>query len=974
VATIALSFFILFVRVPPGASAVRAWRGGGTPSLLAPGWAFRIPWAQTIDRFEGGLVRVDGHADAASKEGTAVTLPFEVTLRPTSQALLRLAQEGTSGGARAALADRAASRLREWAASAGTYDLASGRSGEVLADRLRDSLQKDDPGSSAEVRLGTPVLAPEVAASFARESIFARRAETGIDLLLVGLDGADWDVIEPMASRGELPNLARLRREGAWARLRSSVPTLSPLLWTTVATGKSPDRHGINDFLVKDPRTGARVPINSTFRRVRAFWNILSEAGLPVDVVAWWATYPAEAVRGRLVSDRVSYSTFNISDRGIASRAVYPPDYAATVEQLRVRDDQVSYEEVARFLHVTRDEFRAARQAAAEKRNAGELTTSINVFTRVLAATETYRRVTLDLFAPGRPRPRLAAIYFEGVDEVEHRFAHCAPPHAALCPDADYRRFKDAVGEFYRHQDKVLGEIMERAGKDTTTIVLSDHGFASGEGRPTDVKPFIEGKPGLWHDLVGIFAASGPGIRRGEIPAVTLYDILPTVLYLLGLPVAEDMSGKVLESGLDPAFLAAHPITHVPSYEPLPTEGHAAAAPEGAGGAEAAEASPGEANDEMVEQLRSLGYIGGESGGPASGAAGGSTGTRAATLAAPGPPPSTGVPGLLYHTNLAGVYLGKRQLDKAEAELQQALRIDPQAPEALVGMAVVHEMRGEPEKAIAILRDLLPVDASAAPARLLKIADLYARMDRAEDGVLYFESERGRGDERFETARLTGTGVLLQAAGRTREAEAALRAALQREPDSVAAMQELFTLLDGQGRAVELEPALRQALAKKNNLAMFHNWLGLVLKRKGDRKGAEMQFRQTLEAAPDLVGALANLGGLYLEEGRAAEATAALESALARDPRNIEARANLIVALGMAHDLDGARKRLADGEAQGQKAPQFYNALAWVLHQNGRSDEAREALRQSLQIDPRQPDALRLAREIDAQPVVAPYR
>jgi predicted AlkP superfamily phosphohydrolase/phosphomutase/tetratricopeptide (TPR) repeat protein len=958
----AIAFFLLFfVRIPPGASAVRAWRGGGTPSLVAPGWAFRIPWAQIVDRFDGGTIDVAGKAEAASKEGAAVTLPFELTLHPTSQAVLRLAQEGGTGGARAALADRASGRLREWAASAGTYDLASGRVGDILADRLRDSLLKEDPGSSAEVHLGTPILAPEVQASFARETLFARRADTGINLLLIGLDGADWDVIEPMAARGELPNLARLRRDGAWARLRSSVPTLSPLLWTTVATGKSPDRHGINDFLVNDPRTGRRVPINSTFRRVRAFWNILSEAGLPVDVVAWWATYPAETVRGRLVSDRVSYSTFNISDRGIASRAVYPPDYAAQVETLRVPEDKVAYEEVVRYLHVSREEYRAARQAAGG-RNLPEAQTSINVFTRVLAATETYRRVALDLFAPGRPRPRLAAIYFEGIDEVEHRFAHCAPPQAALCPDADYRRFKDAVAQFYRHQDEVLGEILDKAGKDTTTIVLSDHGFASGEGRPTDVKPFIEGKPGLWHDLIGIFAASGPGIHRGEVPAVTLYDILPTVLYLLGLPVADDMSGKVLETAVDPAFLAAHPIAHVPSYEPLRTEARASEAENPAGSAPPDAAPPaapegGEANDEMVEQLRSLGYIGGEAG-----------------AAAPGPPPATGVPGLLYHTNLAGVYLGKRQIDRAEAELQQALKIDPESPEALVGMAVVHEMRGEPEKAIAILRDLLPVDPGAAPARLLKIADLYARMGRAEDGVLYFESERGKGDEHFETARLVGLGVLQRAAGHDREAEASLRAALQREPDSNAAMQELFTLLDAQGRAVELEPALRQALARKNNLAMFHNWLGLVLKRKGDRKGAEMQFRQTLDAAPDLVGALANLGGLYLEEGRAVEATAALESALSRDPRNIEARANLIVALGMAHDLDGARKRLAEGEAQGQKAPQFYNALAWALHQNGRSDEAREALAKSLQIDPHQPDAQRLAREIESQPADVPYR
>jgi len=125
----------------------------------------------------------------------------------------------------------------------------------------------------------SPELSAELKAAFAREAIFGRRVETGLWVLLVGLDGADWDLINPMIGRGELPNLARLKRQGAWARLRSNVPTLSPLLWTTVATGKAPDRHGINDFLVVDPKSGRQVPINSTFRKARALWNILSDGG-----------------------------------------------------------------------------------------------------------------------------------------------------------------------------------------------------------------------------------------------------------------------------------------------------------------------------------------------------------------------------------------------------------------------------------------------------------------------------------------------------------------------------------------------------------------------------------------------------------------------------------------------------------------------------------------------------------------------
>jgi tetratricopeptide (TPR) repeat protein len=978
----------VLIRIPNGAMAARTWRGGGTPDLLGPGWALRLPLLMHLERFPDGEVRASGKSDAASREGTRVGLPFEIRMKPGSQELLELARAG-GGDASGELSRRAAARLAELAAGAGTYDLASGQARPALESGLREFLRRDVPEAWVEIKMGEPDLAPEVRASFAREAVFGSRADTGLRLLLIGLDGADWDVIDPMVARGELPHLAALRREGAWGRLRSNVPTLSPLLWTTVATGKSPDRHGINDFLVVDPGTGRRVPINATFRKVRAFWNILSEANLPVDVIAWWASWPAEEVRGHLVSDRVAYSTFDVSERGTAGRAVFPSDYAATVDRLRVRDAEVSYDQVARFLHVSRAEFEAAR-ALREAGRGGppptEAATSIQVFTRVLASTETYRRVALDLLRSGDRGSGLLAVYFQGIDEVNHRFAHCAPPKAALCPPADFARFKDAVAAFYRYQDAIVGELLD-AAPGATTILLSDHGFASGEDRPADLKPFIEGKPGLWHDLVGVFAARGPAIRKGEVPTVTLYDIAPTLLYLLGLPVAQDMPGKVLEKAIDPAFLSAHPVRQVPSYEGLGGETLRA----GNGAGDTADAA---ADEEMVAQLKSLGYIGGAedvahaaaagaagpagAGGPGGApppAAAGSVPVKGAT----GPEPQgagapRGVPTILYHANLAGVYLSRRQLDRAEEEIRKGLALDPQAPPLLLAQSMLHEMRGEPDKALEILRNLIPADAQAAPSRLLSIASLYVRMDRAADGIAYFTSVRDPGAPGFEAARLSGLGMVQAAAGRRAEAERSFRGALAIEPASVPAMQELFGLLDEQGRAGELEAPLRAALKRPAAPAMFHNWLGLVLKRRGDMHGAELEFRQSLEVSPDLVGALANLGGLYLQQGRIPEAVSVLEGALERDPRNVEARTNLIVALGMEKNLEAARGRFDEGEKQGLKAPQFYNGWAYALHLNGRREEALEMLGRSLRLDPRQADARRLMQEIEAGTVAAPYR
>jgi predicted AlkP superfamily phosphohydrolase/phosphomutase/tetratricopeptide (TPR) repeat protein len=922
-----------------------------------------------MEVFPQGSVETELRVAVASREGSEITLPVRARLRPSPQDLLTLYRDGGERGARGALATALETEIRRAGASIGTYDLASGSTRPTLQAGLTRMLEERFGPGSANVTLGAPEVPAAVRASFEKEAIYGRRRDTGLKVLLLGIDGADWDVINPMIARGELPVLAGLKKSGVFASLRSSIPTLSPLLWTTIATGKSPDRHGINDFLVADPRTGRRVPINASFRTAKALWTILTEAGLRSDVVAWWATWPAEAIRGHLVSDRVAYSTFRVAGPTGSRGLVHPADYLDVVARLSVAEEAVTPERVGRFLHVVPAELAEAR-AAARSGAPTEAQESMNLFVRVLAATETYRRIALDLLSrregPGGPQ-RLAAFYFQGVDEVGHRFAHCAPPRIPLCADQDRRRFGDAVTAFYRYQDGIIGELLRAAGPGWTVLVVSDHGFASGSGRPRDEKPFIEGRPGLWHDLHGVFMAAGPAIGRGEIPTVTLYDIAPTILHLLGLPAADDMPGKVLEGALTDVFRSAHPLERIPSYEGLgaPEEGLQVEIPED----ESAEA--------LVAQLRQLGYVGGE--GDTTGGTGevpGPAGSPAGRVHVPagerapgggGPPVAGAVPTLLYHTNLGAVHLGRRQFDLAEAEFRKALQIDPTSTQALSGMALLHETRGEPEKALEALLRLLRNAEADEHATLVKIAELYARMGRAADGVAFMRAHRPRSETggRGGLGREIALGLLHAAAGSPQQAETSLLQALRLEPTSILAMQELFGLYDQQGRSAALEPRLREALRVEPRSAMHHNWLGLVLRRRGDLEGAEEEFRRTLEVSPDLTGAMANLGSLYLQQQRTAEAVDVLRKAIEKDPRNVESRTNLIVALGMSRDLEGARRIVEEAESAGQRVPLFYNAMAYALHVNGRDAEALSEIRRSLQLDPRQPDALRLQAEIE---------
>ena len=103
-----------------------------------------------------------------------------------------------------------------------------------------------------------------------------------------------------------MPNWKRLAAEGYTARLKSFVPILSPVVWTTLATGVGPDTHRVLDFQEVDPATGQKMPISGRSRAVPAIWNVASASGLSVGVVGWWATHPAEEVKGFFVTDHAS--------------------------------------------------------------------------------------------------------------------------------------------------------------------------------------------------------------------------------------------------------------------------------------------------------------------------------------------------------------------------------------------------------------------------------------------------------------------------------------------------------------------------------------------------------------------------------------------------------------------------------------------------------------------------------------------
>jgi tetratricopeptide (TPR) repeat protein len=766
-----------------------------------------------------------------------------------------------------------------------------------------------------------------------------RRLESPI--VLVGLDGVDWQILDPLIAAGRTPVMADLKRRSVWGHLRSFEPMLSPLLWTTAATGKSPDEHGIIDFLIPDHATGRRVPITSRERRVRALWNIFSERGYSADVVAWWASWPAEPITGRMVSDRVAYSLFDVDRPSTRGQGLtYPDELWDEIRSEVVSDSDVGYERIARFLDITRDEFDAARRRAAANPEEA-YREPINHLTKILATTDTYHRIALSLLRDGQPD--LFAVYYEAVDMVCHRFAHFMPPKMAWVSESDFRKFRRAVEELYVYQDELLGELLANVSPASVVIVMSDHGFLNGSSRPTDGGADIEGKPGKWHRKYGVIMIAGNNIPAGQLDTATLYDLTPTILALAGLPLADDMKGSPLlrraRGDRSPPRIASYDPATGPDTR-VAERGEAA--PEDEGAASAATL----VDEQLLRNLMALGYVGDAASGdePTDGAA--------------SQTPET----LTAHTNLAAVLLQKGDLDGAESELRKALAREPGYVPALMTLSHVLARQGKVDEALEAARSGVNRSASVEHMSYVQLAMLAARADEVDETVELLKRLRERRPK--AAGVLTALGTLALHDGNEDEAEKYFRAALALEPTSPEAMGQLFQMYRDDGRETELEGMLREALRLNDRAVLHHNWLGLVLARRGDAAGAEAEYRRALELAPDFGGTMANLGSLYGRLGRLEEAVSVLSRAVRIEPKNLEAQVNLGAAFGKLGRLDEAIASLEEALRLGLRSPDLLNAVGLAYAQKGETARAIEALEESLALAPDQPQVRSLLAEL----------
>ncbi|MDH3254979.1 MAG: alkaline phosphatase family protein, partial [Acidobacteriota bacterium] len=305
----------------------------------------------------------------------------------------------------------------------------------------------------------------------------------GTRAVVIGIDGADWTLIEEIGAEGGMPNLMALRERGSWGPLETlnDIP-LSPVIWTSIATGKTAAKHGISWFMVDRP-DGTRVPVRSHNRKVKAIWNILAEAKRRPNIVGWWATYPAEDVgKGVIVSDGLGFHGFGSTARGGSDSAkTHPPSRFADFDGLVPALQQIPYSLVSRFVHLSEDLYRAEMFDPSRFPEPNPFN-PIHLFQQYAATAQGYAAISETLLDENEFD--LMMVYFEQVDSFSHLFMKYDPPKLEWVEEAPYERYKDIVREWYRYQDEILGRLLGHIDLETTAVfVVSDHGFKSGERR-----------------------------------------------------------------------------------------------------------------------------------------------------------------------------------------------------------------------------------------------------------------------------------------------------------------------------------------------------------------------------------------------------------------------------------------------------------------------------------------------------------
>jgi predicted AlkP superfamily phosphohydrolase/phosphomutase len=447
------------------------------------------------------------------------------------------------------------------------------------------------PGSRSTFWAGTTFLAVSAALWALSSSIPPPRVER---VILLGFDGAAPNLIEPLLEQGRLPAIKRLIAQGAYGPLRSAHPTKSAILWTSIATGKTMVKHGVIDWTYVN-QAGLSVPYSDRKRRVKTYWEILSERGVRTGTLNWWVSYPPSPIaNGYIVSNafkaRSDPSTVHPEAlfAGLnALRLHYPDDVVPEMTRLGI--PQWREEDATVPITATRGILQSYGFYVAHDMTIDRVSDYLWEHQPVQVFSTYFRLIDVTSHLADHYMDR--KLYEEAVRREE------AGTFDAGAEARVDREFARVMAPIYDTMDRTIAKYLGRLDGRTLLVVCSDHGFRFFQGAYSHANP-AQAPPD------GVIFLAGPGVKRGyRLSGAVLYDVAPTILYAMGQPVAADMDGTVLRRAFEDGVLRRFPVRTIASYE---TQARRIAA------------DPGrpEVDKDVLQDLGAIGYIPGPESSP----------------------------------------------------------------------------------------------------------------------------------------------------------------------------------------------------------------------------------------------------------------------------------------------------------------------------------------------------------------------
>ncbi|MBL8897511.1 MAG: alkaline phosphatase family protein [Planctomycetes bacterium] len=432
-------------------------------------------------------------------------------------------------------------------------------------------------------------------------------------ILVIGLDGFEWSIAAPLVADGRMPHLEALLARGRGGKLQTLEPTISPAIWTSMATSKNPEEHGIHGFVREGAPGEAERLYDRRDRRGKALWSIFSDAGYAVRVIGWWVTWPAERVHGVMVAQTNTLEEESNEGRmwkgrlrRDVPRQVHPPERQDELLAIAARAEAGLDLLLAEIFGPLELDPQSVGGRLWENSRWS------------LLADEIYRQVALHL-AQKDGRADLSMIYFGGADVLGHRFWRFAYPKGfrETPSEAEQAQLGLLIEHYYLHLDRVIGELVAAWPSGTDFVVVSDHGMHGDfyDRRFDGSQPLQLLNSGAHADAPpGVFVAAGPswkpsavafqrtGFRASELDIEgRVHDLTPTLLSLYEIPRGKDMRGSILFGALARGIDLVGKVAEIPTHDAVPSA---------FGAEEDAAIDPAEAA--RLEQLRTLGYLGGE--------------------------------------------------------------------------------------------------------------------------------------------------------------------------------------------------------------------------------------------------------------------------------------------------------------------------------------------------------------------------